>query len=365
MFRDVSRRASAVDRELEGEMADLEVTFVDIGQGDATLVKLPDGQCLLVDVCRCPGEGIDLFKLLDEELPQGGDGRKRIEVLVVTHAHDDHIDGIGDLYDRYQVGELWLPQHAKKLQEAVGNYADFERVVEEHPEEMKPIVKGSRSVYRTFGDGGDVAVRCFSPPGYIDPAENIDEDEARRLVHENCMVLKISYAGYSVLLTGDSNKACWERVVGYYRGHADETGLEVLKAQALHASHHGSRTFVKDSKDDPDPYVEALELIDPEIVLISVGVDSKYDHPHDDMMEIYDGQVGAENVMQTSITGTIRLEVEADGTARIVTDDERYLGYAWDENGDGGGGSSRSVPPAAPPPGHYTKVQKAPRERYG
>jgi len=90
-------------------------------------------------------------------------------------------------------------------------------------------------------------------------------------VHENCVVLKFSYAGYSVMLTGDSNKPCWERVVGYYEGREDETGVEVLKAQNLHASHHGSRTFVKDAKDDPEPYLEAFELIDSEDVIISVG----------------------------------------------------------------------------------------------
>ena len=45
-------------------------------------------------------------------------------------------------------------------------------------------------------------------------------------MHENCVVLKFSYAGYSVMLTGDSNKPCWERVVGYYEGREDETGVE-------------------------------------------------------------------------------------------------------------------------------------------
>src|SRR5438034_4664514 len=54
-------------------------------------------------------------------------------------------------------------------------------------------------------------------------------------------------------------------------GREDETGVEVLKAQNLHASHHGSRTFVKDAKDDPEPYLEAFELIDSEDVIISVG----------------------------------------------------------------------------------------------
>ena len=53
----------------------------------------------------------------------------------------------------------------------------------------------------------------------------------------------------------------------------------MLKAQNLHASHHGSRTFVKDAKDDPEPYLEAFELIDSEDVIISVGPESKHDPP--------------------------------------------------------------------------------------
>jgi beta-lactamase superfamily II metal-dependent hydrolase len=80
-------------------------------------------------------------------------------------------------------------------------------------------------------------------------------------------------------------------------------GVEVLKAQNLHASHHGSRTFVKDAKDDPEPYLEAFELIDSEDVIISVGPDSKHDHPHEDMLDIYNDQVGAENVLQTCVEG--------------------------------------------------------------
>jgi competence protein ComEC len=347
-------------------MADFEVTFVDVGHGDATLIKIPGDRYVLVDVYRCPGEGIDLFKLLDDVLPDGDDGRKRLDVLAITHAHDDHIAGIGDLYDRYQIVELWLPQHAKKLQEVVGNYAEFERVQDEHPDDQTEWPKGSRSVWKTLGDVGEVSVRCFSPPGYIDTEEDLDDEEMKKVVHENCVVLKFSFAGYSVMLTGDSNKPCWERVVGYYEGREDESGVEVLKAQNLHASHHGSRTFVKDSKDDPEPYLEALELIDPEDVIISVGPDSKHDHPHEDMLTIYNDQAGADNVLQTCVEGTMRLEVESDGTARLITDDSvGYDLYGWDDDDDGGGGGKRSVPPAAPPPGHHATPRRAPRERYG
>lgn len=353
-------------------MAELEVTFVDVGHGDATLIKLPGKRYMLIDVYRCPGEGIDLFKLLDDVLPDGDDGRKRLDILAITHAHDDHITGIGDLYDRYQVIELWLPQHGKKLA-AARNYEDFERVEEEHPDEQTRWPRGSRSIWTTLGDEGEVSVRCFSPPGYIDPQEEIDEEEARRIVHENCMVLKLTYAGYSVMVTGDSNKACWERVVGYYEGRTDDVGVEVLEAQSLPASHHGSRTFVKEGKDD-EPYLEALELMEPEHVVISVGPDSKHEHPHEDMLEIYEEAVEADNVLQTGEVGTVRLEVEADGLARLITEEgpDYEQDYGWDDDGGGRGGGAgggkrrRSVPPPAPPPGFESEPQRGPRrDRYG
>jgi competence protein ComEC len=354
-------------------MAEFEVTYVNVGHGHATLIKIPGERYVLVDVYRCPGEGIDLFKLLDDVLPDGDDGRKRLDVLAITHAHDDHIAGIGDLYDQYQVVDLWLPQHAKKLQTVAGNYEEFERVQEEHPDDDTYWPKGSRSVWKTLGENDEVSVRCFSPPGYIDPEEELDEEEAKRVVHENCVVLKFTYAGYSVMVTGDSNKPCWERIVGYYEGRTDDVGVDVLEAQSRLASHHGSRSFVKNGKDD-DPYLEALELIEPEHVVISVAADSKHDHPHEDMLEIYNDAVEAENVVQTCEIGTVRVEVESDGVARVITEEGPDYGgdYGWDDddggNGgdDGGGKRRRSVPPAAPAPGYEKRSQRAPRrERYG
>ena len=238
-------------------MADFEVIFVDVGEGDATFIKLPDGKYALVDVFRCEDHGtVDLHRLLDARLPDGATGKKRLDYLIITHAHDDHIRGLGELYDRYEVGELWLPQHGYK--EAPGDeYAEFERVEKEHPDDDTYWPKGSRTPWRYLGENDEVTVRCFSPPGYITVEEELDEDEARRLVHENCMVLTFEYEGYSVMLTGDSNLPAWKRIHGYYEGRTDENDLDVLEADVLHASHHGSRTFVKDDKDDK-PWLGAL-----------------------------------------------------------------------------------------------------------
>jgi beta-lactamase superfamily II metal-dependent hydrolase len=323
-------------------MAEFEATFIDVGQGDCTLIRLPDGEYMLVDIYRCPDHGIDVFKLLDSVLPDSGDGRKRLKYLVITHAHDDHITGIGDLYDRYAIEWLWVPQHEDRKQIA-SHFADYQRVVEEHPEDKVLRPQGSRTPlnekHEVYDLGEEITVRCFSPPGYIEIDESLTEEEAKQKVHENCLVLKIDYRGASVMITGDSNLACWKRIVGYYEGRTDdETGEEVLEATVLHASHHGSRTFFKEGDVDSDPWGDALELINPDAVIVSVGENNRHDHPHEDMMRAYRNQVGEDDVYETRQTGTVILEVEDDGVPRIRLDSGRYVeDYGWDDEDDEGG----------------------------
>ena len=177
-------------------MAEFEVTHVNVGHGHAALIKIPDERYVLVDVYRCPGEGIDLFKLLDDVLPDGDDGQQAPRRLV-DHARPRRPHRRDRRPVRQVPGRsLWLPQHGKKLQTVAGNYEEFERVQDEHPDDETYWPKGSRSVWTTLGDNGEVAVRCFSPPGYIDPEGDIDEEEAKHVVHENCVVLKFTYADY-------------------------------------------------------------------------------------------------------------------------------------------------------------------------
>lgn len=354
-------------------MADFEVIFANVGQGDCTLIRLPDGKFMLVDVYRCPGQGIDIFKLLEDALPDGSDGRKKLDILAITHAHDDHITGIGELYERFEVDWLWVPQHEDRKQIAK-HFGDFQDVVDKHPAEKVLRPQGSRTPLDTdFGDG--VTVRCFSPPGFIEIDEALTEEEAKKVVHENCLVLKVGFNGTSVTLTGDSDVACWKRVVGYYAGRSDEeTGTEVLDCTVLHASHHGSRTFIKEGGEDSEAWLDGLKLLAPEVIVVSVGEDNRHDHPHKDMISAYEVESGAANVHETRETGTVVLGVNADGGYELTLDgaDGAYArAYGWDDDGgdepDGPIGGGRGGPkisvPAPPPPAPKPKPDKG--RRYG
>lgn len=357
-------------------MAEFEVIFTNVGQGDCTLIRLPDDEYMLVDVYRCPGHGIDIFKLLDDVLPDNGDGRKRLKYLVITHAHDDHITGLGDLYDRYDVEWLWVPQYEDRKQVAK-HFGEYQRVIDEHPDDKIKQPQGSRTPLNDkdadFDLGDGITVRCFSPPGYVKIEETLTEDEAKQLVHENCLVIKIAYDGASVTLTGDSNLACWERILDYYQGRAeDETGTEVLAADVLHASHHGSRTFFKPGDKDSEASLEALETIAPDAVVVSVGDNNRHDHPHEDMMTAYRDQAGDENVFETRQTGTVIMEVDTGSPYRIVLDPGGYAeDYGWDDDEDDGdeddvnGGSSGLAAGLALGAGALTAAAIARRRKKG
>ena len=139
-----------------------------------------------------------------------------------------------------------------------------------------------------------------------------------------------------MILTGDSNLACWERILDYYKGRTEEeTGTEVLKADILPASHHGSRTFFKDGDEDSEASLEALETIAPDAVVASVGDNNQHDHPHDDMMDAYRDQVGDDNVFETRHTGTIVMEIDAGVPYRLVLDTGAYAeDYGWSDDDD-------------------------------
>ena len=192
-------------------------------------------------------------------------------------------------------------------------------------------------------------MRCFSPPGYVEVEETLDEEAARKVVHENCGVYRLTFNGVSVMLTGDSNLPAWKRIVSYYEGRVDENDLAVLASQVVHASHHGSRTFVKDNKGD-EAWLEALDAMDPRDVVISVAAENRHEHPHEDMVSIYAKAVGEDHVLETQDSGTLVLTVTGEGTYELSPDDSFASEYGWDDD-DGepakGSGPSGEGPPGA------------------
>jgi len=157
----------------------------------------------------------------------------------------------------------------------------------------------------------------FSPAEYVaaEIANETNEERDKR-IHEQCVVLKIGTGETWVMLTGDADRDAWEQRITDY--HAER-----LPATVLSAPHHGSRTFFLYEEDD-DPYLDALNTIDPTYVVISAPTseESPYDHPHEIALDLYADHVGSDNVLHTGRGRCSYIcDVHRDGRLEMTHDD--------------------------------------------
>lgn len=307
--------------------------FLNVGQGDSTHIILPNGQHMLVDMnLDHKNRGIDVQQYLSDELPSSK-GKKPLHFLVNTHPHDDHIRGLGGLGNTFDIREMWHSGHERDCEKGENeSYDKFVALVEELGEKAKAVTASSEQWAEVSG----VTFHVFRPSCYIKPDKDKTGEEKREAIHNECMVLKVSYAGRAVMLAGDSNKAAWESIIKHY----NKDGL--LDSDVLHASHHGSRTFFKKKSETDEAYTEHLDTIDPDAVVISVGGNNRHDHPHKDAMDLYED--GKREIYRTDENLTVELTIDQDGHMTWATDDEdfqrKYELPDPDDGGDGDGGDS-------------------------
>lgn len=336
----------------------MRVIFLYVGQGESTLVLMPDGTgghlSMLIDCNRGVAQkGMDLSKLLGDVLPTNDAGTPVLDVFANTHPHSDHLGGLGDIRERIEVGAVWHSGH-KPGAAHEGPYGELNKLIKEVEgrggEERKLI--GSKTAI-PWGAG---EIHVLSPAEYI--VEEIEEgsaDDRYARIHDQCAVLRISYGTGDqktrVLITGDSDKKAWMRITEYHGKPNDNR----VKANVLSASHHGSYTFFKDSQDDANPYEDHLKAISPDRIVISAPdqKDSKHNHPDDDALRRYQNAVGTKSVHHMGSRGwSFVVDAYADGTHSILEDrGDLAREFALDDDGgdddnDGGGTPAKRKAPA-------------------
>lgn len=227
----------------------LTLTFLDVGQGDACFVRLPDGRGLLIDGGGAwndrfdPGEQL-LVPWLRRQ------GVSRIDYVVLTHPHPDHAAGLGAVVADLDVGEVWTNGVPSSLPALL-------RLQEAAHHRGVPIVRphalagpAPLTVLSPLDGDGHVSV----PPGW---SEN-----------DGSIVLRLDYAGRRALLTGDIEHAAESALVA--RDPA------ALRADVLKAPHHGSRT-----SSSPD----FLAAVRPALVVYSVGAGNQWGFPAPEVTE--------------------------------------------------------------------------------
>ncbi len=270
----------------------LTISMLDIGQGDAVLIQT-GAKNILIDTgddkyYEDGKKGKDNTQLLTELQKLKID---HIDTLVMTHAHADHIGKADKVIAQYGVKELvynGIPSTSKYFINAL-------KAAKANGTQQMKVKAGD---VLDFGNG--VSFEIVSPSQSL-----IDEDtaaiKAKKKVDVNneSVVGRLTFGNFAMLFTGDAEGSV-EKIMAASYG-------KKLKCQVLKAGHHGSKT---------SSTAEFLKLVQPESVVMSLGVNNQYGHPHEALLNRLQKQ-GIKNIYRTDANGTIT--IVSDGSSYSIT----------------------------------------------
>ena len=245
----------------------LHVFFLDVGQGDAILIQTPSHHNILIDGGPSP-EAITTE--LGSRLTFWG---RTIDLVVLTHPHDDHIAGLVEVLRRYEVKQV-LEIGMKYKSPA---YSEWLKLIEEKGIKRTIAQSGQRIEL-----GAGIWLDILHPPA--DLLQGTDSD-----VDNNGVVLRLVYGEISFLLTADIYQEGEQCLLGQ--------GVE-LESTVLKVAHHGADTSSSPS---------FLDAVSPQLAVISVGEDNLYNLPDQEVRDRLEQRLGQDRVYLTSERGTVEL----------------------------------------------------------
>lgn len=265
----------------------MEMTFLDVGQGDCIYIRSDSGKAYLIDGGSTDKTGVGTYRISPFLKSRGV---SRLEAVFVSHADKDHYSGIEELLantknDRIQIKRLVLP-----ATESSCNKTEGIRCLEE-----LAFKQNMEVVYIKAGDkitDGMLKLECLNPE-----LESYPETDADR--NEQSEVLYLTYGNFSALFTGDITGEAEKKMAVQLEKKADGKPLTVLKV-----AHHGSR-YSTDA--------EFLDRVQPLFSIISCGENNSYGHPH------------SETLNRLRDVGTVVYRTDVSGAVEITVDKERLL----------------------------------------
>lgn len=254
----------------------LRITFFDIGQGDSVFIEAPNGNQVLID----GGPSDSVLASLGRTMPFWDHS---IDLLILTHPHADHLDGLLEVLKRYDIGMVL---------ESDANYS-----TPEYKEWHDLILKKHIPIIRALR--GERVLLGLNE--YIDILAPYEDFEGRSLknVHDSMVVGMLHYASTTVLLQGDAEKKLESRLV-------QDAADGALHADILKVGHHGSKTSSGDI---------FLKAVSPIFAVISVGRHNRYGHPHQEVIDrLHSFGI---NIFRTDEGGDIRFVSDGNRFARV------------------------------------------------
>lgn len=227
---------------------DLKIYFIDVGQGDSTLIVTPNGKNILID-----GGGSENYDVGKNTLLQYLLDRKvtKLDCVIISHFDIDHVGGILTILEELKVEKVIVG----KQYEDSDNYQEFLKIIKAKNILIKQVSKGDK-----INIEENLQITVLFPD-----KELITENS----LNNNSLVFKLNYKGISGLFTGDIEEVAEERLIKLY------SNTNLLKSTILKVAHHGSKSSTIEN---------FLDEVKPEIALIGVGAGNLYGHPNSDVI---------------------------------------------------------------------------------
>ena len=262
----------------------LKIHFIDVGQGDSSLIITPQRKTILIDGGGSSNSDFDVGKstLIPYILDRGF---TKIDTVIISHFDQDHVGAILTLLQELRVGRVYISKQAENSE----NYEKFLKIISEKNIKVYEVMAGNK-IY-------------IEKNLYLDilwPTENLISTNA---LNNNAMVFNLHYKKFSMLFTGDIEEASEKEILKLYSKNKD-----LLKANILKVAHHGSKTSSTS---------EFINVVNPKIAVIGVGKNNKFGHPNENVLERLK-QLGCK-VFRTDLGGEISIEVNRSSKYRTIS----------------------------------------------
>lgn len=224
------------------------INFIDVGQGDSTLITTQYNKKILIDGGGSEfgstfdvGEKTLLPYLLKKKI-------HKLDYVIISHFDSDHVGGILTILEKLNVKNIIIGKQFEKSE----NYEEFIKVIQDKKMKIYNVEAGQR-----INIDKDTYIDILWP----DSANVITNN----ILNNNSLVCKVNYKETTMLFTGDIEEIAEEAILNKY-----EKSLQILKSDIIKVAHHGSKTSSKK---------ELLKCIKPKIALIGVGKNNKFGHP--------------------------------------------------------------------------------------